>query len=183
MNLKCMYILITSLCPSALSRTIFTLVVLLLCVDHRGLRSGRHLDDDDDVVPELAHIHPRERPDWEETISAMVRRAHVGISWYERLVPDILASSLISLITRTDSLCCRTNFISVAASETLSRIVARANILWGLCRNSYPSYAPVFCCLFHHSPGDIIIFFSPVSGLVGPTFCINSAVKMRSSPW
>lgn len=44
----------------------------ILCVDCRGLRSGRHLDDDD-IVPELAHIHPRERPDWEETISAMVR--------------------------------------------------------------------------------------------------------------
>lgn len=39
----------------------------------RGLRPGRHLEDGDDIVPELAHIHPRERPDWEETISAMVR--------------------------------------------------------------------------------------------------------------
>lgn len=38
----------------------------------RGLRSGRQLEDDL-FVPELAHIHPRERPDWEETISAMVR--------------------------------------------------------------------------------------------------------------
>ncbi|GLD47242.1 rho GTPase-activating protein 32 isoform X1 [Lates japonicus] len=36
----------------------------------RGLRPGRHLEEDD-IVPELAHIHPRERPDWEETISAM----------------------------------------------------------------------------------------------------------------
>lgn len=43
------------------------------CVRCRGLRPGRHLEDDD-IVPELAHIHPRERPDWEETISAMVRR-------------------------------------------------------------------------------------------------------------
>ncbi|XP_011609344.2 rho GTPase-activating protein 32 isoform X2 [Takifugu rubripes] len=42
----------------------------------RGLRSGRHLDDDD-IVPELAHIHPRERPDWEETISAMARSAEI----------------------------------------------------------------------------------------------------------
>lgn len=48
----------------------------LLCVDRRGLRPGRHLDDDnDEIVPELAHIHPRERPDWEETISAMVSLA------------------------------------------------------------------------------------------------------------
>ncbi|KAJ0004201.1 hypothetical protein NQD34_010415 [Periophthalmus magnuspinnatus] len=42
----------------------------------RGLRSGRHLDDED-FVPELAHIHPRERPDWEETISAMARSAEI----------------------------------------------------------------------------------------------------------
>ncbi|XP_030010677.1 rho GTPase-activating protein 32 isoform X3 [Sphaeramia orbicularis] len=42
----------------------------------RGLRPGRHLDDDD-IVPELAHIHPRERPDWEETISAMARSAEI----------------------------------------------------------------------------------------------------------
>lgn len=42
----------------------------------RGLRTGRHLDDDD-FVPELAHIHPRERPDWEETISAMARSAEI----------------------------------------------------------------------------------------------------------
>uniref|UniRef100_A0A7N6BNG9 Rho GTPase-activating protein 32 n=1 Tax=Anabas testudineus TaxID=64144 RepID=A0A7N6BNG9_ANATE len=37
---------------------------------------GRHLEDDD-IVPELAHIHPRERPDWEETISAMARSAEI----------------------------------------------------------------------------------------------------------
>ncbi|XP_068600209.1 LOW QUALITY PROTEIN: rho GTPase-activating protein 32 [Brachionichthys hirsutus] len=45
----------------------------------RGLRRGRRLDDDDDgdIVPELAHVHPRERPDWEETISAMARSAEV----------------------------------------------------------------------------------------------------------
>ncbi|XP_072302881.1 rho GTPase-activating protein 32 [Eucyclogobius newberryi] len=42
----------------------------------RGLRTGHHLDDDD-FVPELAHIHPRERPDWEETISAMARSAEI----------------------------------------------------------------------------------------------------------
>ncbi|KAM4547012.1 rho GTPase-activating protein 32 isoform 1-T1 [Fundulus diaphanus] len=36
----------------------------------RSLRPGRHIEDDN-IVPELAHIHPRERPDWEETISAM----------------------------------------------------------------------------------------------------------------
>ncbi|XP_042354713.1 rho GTPase-activating protein 32 isoform X2 [Plectropomus leopardus] len=42
----------------------------------RGLRPGRHLEDDD-IVPELANIHPRERPDWEETISAMARSAEI----------------------------------------------------------------------------------------------------------
>ncbi|CAJ1064669.1 rho GTPase-activating protein 32 isoform X2 [Xyrichtys novacula] len=42
----------------------------------RSLRTGRHLEDDD-IVPELAHIHPRERPDWEETISAMARSAEI----------------------------------------------------------------------------------------------------------
>lgn len=46
-----------------------------VCVGCRGLRPGRHLEDDD-IVPELAHIHPRERPDWEETISAMVKLTH-----------------------------------------------------------------------------------------------------------
>uniref|UniRef100_A0A3Q3AQ11 Rho-GAP domain-containing protein n=1 Tax=Kryptolebias marmoratus TaxID=37003 RepID=A0A3Q3AQ11_KRYMA len=41
-----------------------------------SLRPGRHLEDDD-IVPELARIHPRERPDWEETISAMARSAEI----------------------------------------------------------------------------------------------------------
>ncbi|XP_028277028.1 rho GTPase-activating protein 32 isoform X3 [Parambassis ranga] len=42
----------------------------------RGLRPGRHLEEDD-IVSELANIHPRERPDWEETISAMARSAEI----------------------------------------------------------------------------------------------------------
>lgn len=71
----------------------------------------------------------------------------------------MLASLMISLSKWTDFLYCCTNFISVAASETLSHIVAQANFLWGLCRNIYPSSTPVFCCLFHHSPGDIIHYF------------------------
>uniref|UniRef100_A0A673XZJ2 Rho GTPase activating protein 32 n=1 Tax=Salmo trutta TaxID=8032 RepID=A0A673XZJ2_SALTR len=38
-----------------------------------GLRPGRH-PEEDDIVPELTRlVYPRERPDWEETISAMVR--------------------------------------------------------------------------------------------------------------
>ncbi|MGH0186347.1 UNVERIFIED_CONTAM: hypothetical protein FKN15_023710 [Acipenser sinensis] len=39
----------------------------------RGLRTCSH-PEEDDIVPELVRsIHPRERPDWEETLSAMVR--------------------------------------------------------------------------------------------------------------
>uniref|UniRef100_A0AAR2IKH4 Rho GTPase-activating protein 32 n=1 Tax=Pygocentrus nattereri TaxID=42514 RepID=A0AAR2IKH4_PYGNA len=42
-----------------------------------GLRPGRH-PEEDDLVPDLTRsIHPRERPDWEETISAMARSAEV----------------------------------------------------------------------------------------------------------
>ncbi|XP_036393690.1 rho GTPase-activating protein 32 [Megalops cyprinoides] len=43
----------------------------------RGLRPYLHLEEDD-LVPELPRsIHPRERPDWEETISAMARSAEI----------------------------------------------------------------------------------------------------------
>uniref|UniRef100_A0A9J7Y6E7 Rho GTPase-activating protein 32 n=1 Tax=Cyprinus carpio carpio TaxID=630221 RepID=A0A9J7Y6E7_CYPCA len=46
-------------------------------ISDRGLRPGRH-PEEDDIVPELARsIHPRERPDWEETISAMARSAEI----------------------------------------------------------------------------------------------------------
>ncbi|XP_055731707.1 rho GTPase-activating protein 32 isoform X2 [Salvelinus fontinalis] len=46
-------------------------------ISDRGLRPGRH-PEDDDIVPELARlVYPRERPDWEETISAMARSAEV----------------------------------------------------------------------------------------------------------
>ncbi|XP_015238385.1 PREDICTED: rho GTPase-activating protein 32 isoform X2 [Cyprinodon variegatus] len=42
----------------------------------RSLRPGRHIDEES-LGPELAYIHPRERPDWEETISAMARSAEI----------------------------------------------------------------------------------------------------------
>uniref|UniRef100_A0A4W4EBJ2 Rho GTPase-activating protein 32 n=1 Tax=Electrophorus electricus TaxID=8005 RepID=A0A4W4EBJ2_ELEEL len=46
-------------------------------ISDRGLRPCRH-PEEDDIVPEIARsIHPRERPDWEETISAMARSAEV----------------------------------------------------------------------------------------------------------
>lgn len=39
----------------------------------RMMKSSLHAEEDD-FVPELQRsIHPRERPDWEETLSAMVR--------------------------------------------------------------------------------------------------------------
>ncbi|XP_018079962.1 rho GTPase-activating protein 32 isoform X3 [Xenopus laevis] len=45
----------------------------------RIMKSSLHLEEDD-FVPELPRsIHPRERPDWEETISAMARGADITV--------------------------------------------------------------------------------------------------------
>ncbi|KAG8434706.1 hypothetical protein GDO86_012891 [Hymenochirus boettgeri] len=45
----------------------------------RIMKSSMHLEEDD-FVPELPRsIHPRERPDWEETISAMARGADISV--------------------------------------------------------------------------------------------------------
>ncbi|XP_042639019.1 rho GTPase-activating protein 32 [Orycteropus afer afer] len=45
--------------------------------DFRKMKSSIH-SEEDDFVPELhRNIHPRERPDWEETLSAMARGADV----------------------------------------------------------------------------------------------------------
>ncbi|CAN8199210.1 unnamed protein product [Coccothraustes coccothraustes] len=44
---------------------------------HRMMKSSVHAEEDD-FVPELQRsIHPRERPDWEETLSAMARGADI----------------------------------------------------------------------------------------------------------
>ncbi|XP_027596335.2 rho GTPase-activating protein 32 isoform X2 [Pipra filicauda] len=44
---------------------------------HRMMKSSVH-PEEDDFVPELQRsIHPRERPDWEETLSAMARGADI----------------------------------------------------------------------------------------------------------
>ncbi|KAI5622442.1 rho GTPase-activating protein 32 isoform X2 [Silurus asotus] len=60
-----------------------------------GLRPGRNLEADD-VVPELARsIHPRERPDWEETISAMARSAEI---------PELSSEPLIRSCSSTASM-------------------------------------------------------------------------------
>ncbi|XP_054435425.1 rho GTPase-activating protein 32 [Pteronotus mesoamericanus] len=45
--------------------------------DFRKMKSSVH-SEEDDFVPELhRNVHPRERPDWEETLSAMARGADV----------------------------------------------------------------------------------------------------------
>lgn len=144
-----------------------------LCVDCRGLRSGRHLDDDD-IVPELAHIHPRERPDWEETISAMVRHmlGHRLIRVFSSLHFHIWWSTWSYWL----SWCCTSLINAVwfithpnVTSETLAHIVSADNFLWGLYQSIYPSSTPVPNGLFHRSPGDIIpISFPPAFGLDGP---------------
>ncbi|KAJ8347576.1 hypothetical protein SKAU_G00261650 [Synaphobranchus kaupii] len=61
----------------------------------RGLSSGRH-PEEDDMVPELGRsMHPRERPDWEETISAMARSAEV---------PELSAEPLLRSCSSTASM-------------------------------------------------------------------------------
>ncbi|KAJ8267090.1 hypothetical protein GJAV_G00138240 [Gymnothorax javanicus] len=61
----------------------------------RGLRLGR-LPEEEDMVPELSRsLHPRERPDWEETISAMARSAEV---------PELTAEPLLRSCSSTASM-------------------------------------------------------------------------------
>ncbi|XP_066501175.1 rho GTPase-activating protein 32 isoform X2 [Hoplias malabaricus] len=64
-------------------------------ISDRGLRPGRH-PEEDDIVPELTRsIHPRERPDWEETISAMARSAEV---------PELSSEPLLRACSSTASM-------------------------------------------------------------------------------
>lgn len=70
----------------------------------RGLRPGRHLEDDD-LVPELAHIHPRERPDWEETISAMARSAEIPELRTEPLMRSCSSSTASMKVKNVKKLC------------------------------------------------------------------------------
>uniref|UniRef100_A0A3Q1F774 Uncharacterized protein n=1 Tax=Acanthochromis polyacanthus TaxID=80966 RepID=A0A3Q1F774_9TELE len=74
-----------------------------LCV-FRGLRPGRHLEEDD-IVPELAHIHPRERPDWEETISAMARSAEIPELRTEPLMRSCSSSTASMKVKNVKKLC------------------------------------------------------------------------------
>ncbi|KAG7517147.1 rho GTPase-activating protein 32 isoform X1 [Solea senegalensis] len=70
----------------------------------RGLRPGRHLEDDD-IVPELAYIHPRERPDWEETISAMARSAEIPELRSEPLMRSCSSSTASMKVKNVKKLC------------------------------------------------------------------------------
>ncbi|XP_053702613.1 rho GTPase-activating protein 32 isoform X1 [Synchiropus splendidus] len=70
----------------------------------RGLRPGRHLEDDD-IVPELAYIHPRERPDWEETISAMARSAEIPELRAEPLMRSSSSSTASMKVKNVKKLC------------------------------------------------------------------------------
>ncbi|XP_040907185.1 rho GTPase-activating protein 32 isoform X2 [Toxotes jaculatrix] len=70
----------------------------------RGLRPGRHLEEDD-IVPELAHIHPRERPDWEETISAMARSAEIPELRTEPLMRSSSSSTASMKVKNVKKLC------------------------------------------------------------------------------
>nr|XP_020469159.1 rho GTPase-activating protein 32-like isoform X2 [Monopterus albus] len=70
----------------------------------RSLRPGRHLEDDNSV-PELAHIHPRERPDWEETISAMARSAEIPELRTEPLMRSCSSSTASMKVKNVKKLC------------------------------------------------------------------------------
>ncbi|XP_042286919.1 rho GTPase-activating protein 32 isoform X2 [Thunnus maccoyii] len=70
----------------------------------RGLRPGRH-PEEDDIVPELAHIHPRERPDWEETISAMARSAEIPELRTEPLMRSCSSSTASMKVKNVKKLC------------------------------------------------------------------------------
>ncbi|KAK5918601.1 hypothetical protein CgunFtcFv8_003350 [Champsocephalus gunnari] len=70
----------------------------------RGLRPGRHLQDDD-IVPELANIHPRERPDWEETISAMARSAEIPELRTDPLMRSCSSSTASMKVKNVKKLC------------------------------------------------------------------------------
>ncbi|KAM3868729.1 rho GTPase-activating protein 32 [Diretmus argenteus] len=70
----------------------------------RGLRPGRH-PEEDDIVPELAHIHPRDRPDWEETISAMARSAEIPELRAEPLMRSSSSSTASMKVKNVKKLC------------------------------------------------------------------------------
>uniref|UniRef100_A0A667ZH74 Rho GTPase-activating protein 32 n=1 Tax=Myripristis murdjan TaxID=586833 RepID=A0A667ZH74_9TELE len=78
--------------------------ILKATVLSRGLRPGRH-PEEDDIVPELAHIHPRDRPDWEETISAMARSAEIPELRTEPLMRSCSSSTASMKVKNVKKLC------------------------------------------------------------------------------
>uniref|UniRef100_A0A665T9B7 Rho GTPase activating protein 32b n=1 Tax=Echeneis naucrates TaxID=173247 RepID=A0A665T9B7_ECHNA len=74
------------------------------CLCCRSLRPGRILEEED-IVPELAHIHPRERPDWEETISAMARSAEIPELRTEPLMRSCSSSTASMKVKNVKKLC------------------------------------------------------------------------------
>uniref|UniRef100_A0A8D3BWE5 Rho GTPase-activating protein 32 n=1 Tax=Scophthalmus maximus TaxID=52904 RepID=A0A8D3BWE5_SCOMX len=60
---------------------------------------------EDDIVPELAYIHPRERPDWEETISAMARSAEIPELRAEPLMRSCSSSTASMKVKNVKKLC------------------------------------------------------------------------------
>uniref|UniRef100_A0A6Q2Z1W1 Rho GTPase-activating protein 32 n=1 Tax=Esox lucius TaxID=8010 RepID=A0A6Q2Z1W1_ESOLU len=90
----------------------FYVFILLSCLTTflRGLRPGRH-PEEDDIVPELARlVYPRERPDWEETISAMARSAEVPELNAEPLLRSCSSTASMKFFLTTVSLFFRLSF-------------------------------------------------------------------------
>ncbi len=90
----------------------------------RGLRPGRH-PEEDDIVPELARsIHPRERPDWEETISAMVRSPLLAVSHKlkDSLPHHTFTKPVVKKVNSTPSSCENESSTACSPIGTLSQL-------------------------------------------------------------
>lgn len=69
---------------------VFIELGVLTIVSHvfisRKMKSSVH-SEEDDFVPELhRNVHPRERPDWEETLSTMVNQFYAYVYVYILLI-------------------------------------------------------------------------------------------------
>lgn len=59
-----------------------TLITVFHVLISRKMKSSVH-SEEDDFVPELhRNVHPRERPDWEETLSAMVNQFYAYVCMF-----------------------------------------------------------------------------------------------------
>uniref|UniRef100_A0AAZ3NU54 Rho GTPase-activating protein 32-like n=1 Tax=Oncorhynchus tshawytscha TaxID=74940 RepID=A0AAZ3NU54_ONCTS len=71
-------------------------VLITESVFANAIRAERRHPEEDDIVPELTRlVYPRERPDWDETISAMARSAEV---------PELSAEPLLRSCSSTASM-------------------------------------------------------------------------------